>query len=172
MTRWVKPGPEFAELFAAFERSAWRLETYPAYEVDDEAEALRLHRDVGELDVSYLADWLTDVKAATDVGKRFERVRVLTEPPTPYLEFEMAVAVHNSAVGEDIRTLTARKARLLELPDLHDFWIFDDERVAILHFSPTGRLLNAEVRDDPDTLSQHIEWKTRAWKHAEPALAH
>ena len=168
MTRWIKPGPEFADLFATFERSAWRLETYPGYEVDEAADPPRRFTAPGVLDVSNRADWLTGVKNATAAGRRFERVRVLTDPPTPYQDFEMAVAAHNAAAGEDIRTLTARKARALELPDRHDFWIFDDQRVAILHFSPTGRLLNAEVHDDPDTLAQHTAWKTTAWQHAEP----
>jgi hypothetical protein len=140
--------------------------------VDDEAEAFTRFRETGELDASYLTDWLAGVKAATSAGKKFERVRVLTEPPTDYLRFEMAVAAHNAEAGEDIRTLTARKARTLGLPDLHDFWIFDDERLAILHFSPTGRLLNAEVTADPDTLARHMAWKVLAWHHAETALKH
>ena len=172
MTRWVTPGPEFAELFATFSRSAWRLETHPAYEVDEEQAAFERYRSTGELNVAYLADWLDGVRVATAAGKRFERVRVLTEPLTDYLRFEMAVAEHNAAAGEDVRTLDEREARTLGLPQRHDFWIFDDERVAILHFSPTGRLLKVEIRDDPDTLTQHREWKTLARQRAEPALAH
>jgi hypothetical protein len=172
VTRWIKPGPDFANLFATFERSAWRLETRPAYAIPEEQAAFERHRITGELDVAYLAGWLETVKTATEAGKRFERVRVLPEPLTDYLRFEMAVAEHNTEAGEDIRTLTARKARALELPDLHDFWIFDDQRVAILHFSPDGELLNAELHDDPDTLTQYSAWKELAWRHADPALTH
>lgn len=170
MKRRIEPGPEFAALFTGFEHSAWRLETHPSYEVSEEAEAFARFVETGEVDVSYLAGWLAGVRTATAAGKRFERVRIVTVPPTDYLRFEMAVAVHNTAAGEDIRTLTEREARSLGLPRLHDFWIFDDKWVAILHFSPTGRLLDAEVSDDPDTLAQHQEWQTSAWRHAEPAL--
>jgi hypothetical protein len=170
--RWVIPGPEFAELFATFERSAWRLETHPVYDVDEERPAFQRFCDTDELDVGYLADWLAGVSAATDAGKQFERMRVLTDPPTDYQRFEMAVAVHNAAAGEDIHILSDRTARSLGLPELRDFWIFDDRRVAVLHFSPTGRLLTAEIRDDPDTLTRHLAWKALAWEHAEPALVY
>ncbi|ANY06428.1 DUF6879 family protein [Pseudonocardia sp. HH130630-07] len=169
MTRWVEPGPDFAGLFATFRRSAWRLETYPAYEVDEEIEPFRRFAESGEVDVSYLSEWLIGVENATVAGRRFERVRVLADPPTPYQDFEMAVAAHNAAAGEDIRSLTTEQASSLGLPQRYDFWIFDDARIAILHFSPAGRLLTTEVRDDPDTLARHLAWKNSAWQHAEPS---
>lgn len=169
MTRWLKPGPEFAELFTTFTHLAWRLETRLAYEVDEERDAFQQYRQTGELDTGFLADWLATVRRATEAGRRFERVRVLAEPLTDYQRFEMAMAEHNRAVGEDIRTLTARRAWSLGLPELTDFWVFDDERVAKMHFTPTGRLLNVEVRDDPGTLARHMEWKALAWENAEPA---
>ncbi|GAA1944807.1 DUF6879 family protein [Amycolatopsis minnesotensis] len=168
MTHLVKPGAGFAELFRTFESSAWRLETLPAYEVDEERASFERFVRTGDLDVGYLAGWLSDVRAATEAGKRFERVRVVVDPPTDYLRFEMAVAAHNIRAGEEIRVLPDRGARSLGLPERHDFWIFDDRRVAILHMSPTGRLLDVEVKDDEATLARHRAWQALAWERASP----
>jgi hypothetical protein len=162
----VAPGPEFAELFRTFRHSAWRLETQGVYhEPYEQAELARFL--VGQpLDVSYLADWLDDVRTATHSGRRFERVRVLTEPLTDYLRFELTVAPHNAEAGEDIRVLSPAEAQRLRLPD-HDFWLFDDERVAVMEFGPAG-LIGADIHTDPGTVTQHRQWRDLAWRHATP----
>ncbi|MBB5159160.1 DUF6879 family protein [Saccharopolyspora phatthalungensis] len=160
MSRLVRPGPGFDELFSSFGRSAWRFETQPAYHVDAEQQAMRRYLNSGELDVSYLTGWLDGVREATRQGKRYARVRVLTEPLTDYLRFEMAVAPYNIAAGEDIRVLSPAQASELALPD-YDYWLFDDEWLAIMHFGPSG-LRNAEVVTDPETVEQHRAWRDTA----------
>ncbi len=145
MSRLVRPGPGFDELFSSFGRSAWRFETQPAYHVDAEQQAMRRYLNSGELDVSYLTGWLDGVREATRQGKRYARVRVLTEPLTDYLRFEMAVAPYNIAAGEDIRVLSPAQASELALPD-YDYWLFDDEWLAIMHF---GRPACAMPKSSP-----------------------
>lgn len=166
MTRWVEPGAEFGELFATFRQSAWRWESQGTYREPYESVALARFLRGEELDTSYLQGWLDDVRAATRAGRRFERVRLLTEPLTDYLRFELAVTLANVAAGEDIRVLPPDAGALLGLPD-HDFWIFDDREVATLKFGPDG-LLGAEIDDDPATLARHRQWRDLAWSEAIP----
>ncbi|WP_158892116.1 DUF6879 family protein [Amycolatopsis anabasis] len=57
----------------------------------------------------------------------------------------------NDDAGEDIRWITESRARELVMPS-HDFYFFDDQRVAILHFGENG-VAGAEVADDDRLLS-------------------
>lgn len=106
------------------------------------------------------------VRTATEAGKRFQRGRVVTEPLTDYLRFELAVAPHNSAAGEEIRLLSADRAQGLDLPS-HDFWLSDDERLAIMHFAGSS-FVGAELITDTGVVQQHRAWQATAWQHGEP----
>ncbi|GAA3849855.1 hypothetical protein GCM10022243_14710 [Saccharothrix violaceirubra] len=55
-------------------------------------------------------------------------------------------------------------AQGLDLPE-HDFWLFDDERLAILRFTPTG-LDGAEIVTDPATVARYRHHRDRAWRHS------
>lgn len=164
--RFVRPGDEFAQLFRGFRRSAWRWECQGTYREQYEQTALSQFLASGELDTSYLTGWLDDVRAATEAGRRFERVRMLTEPLTDYLRFELAMTPTNADAGEDIRVLRPADAQRLGMPD-HDFWLFDDQEVAVLKFGSDG-LVGAEIDDDPGIVARHREWRDLAWTHATP----
>lgn len=73
--------------------------------------------------------WRENVRTQTAQGKRFERVRLVDEPPSQGQEFLLASAPSNVAAGEDIRNLTRAQARELRLPD-YDFWLFDSKILA------------------------------------------
>lgn len=161
----MTPQAVLAEQFASFERSAWRLETRGSYHVAAEQPSLTKFLATGELDLGYSQAWFTAVRAAGAVGKRYGRVRIYTEPLTDYLRFEFAVAPFNIEAGEDIRVMSPSAAKSFGLPD-YDFWLFDDERVAVMHFEPAG-LVAVDVVTDPDTVSQHRAWRDLAWQHAD-----
>lgn len=156
----------FAELFRRFSRSAWRWEAQGTYRQPDEVEPWQRWRDgiAVATDLDWLRPWLDEVRSATSAGKRFERVRVMTEPPTEYLRWQMEVTPANIQAGEEIRILAASEARALNLPD-QDFWLFDDERVAVLHFS-SDDLEGAEIITDPATVARYRSWRDVAWQHA------
>jgi hypothetical protein len=84
-----------------------------------------------------MQDWFDWTRRITDEGRQIGRVRVLTEPLTDYLRFELAFTCHAVDAGEDIRLMPKRTAEELALPE-HDFWIFDDRLVAVLHFGDNG----------------------------------
>jgi hypothetical protein len=165
-------GPAFGQLFRTFERIAQRLETRDNYAAD---QAIFEQWLAGELPKPALAAkvavWLDQVRAAVAAGKRYERVRVVSEPPTAYQRFALATCRSSVAAGEDIRYLVRDQATELDLP-AHDFWLFDDERLVLLYFTHDDRTLGAQVVTEPAVMDQHREWFMRARAAATPYTAY
>jgi hypothetical protein len=151
-------GAAFAALFSSFTRSAQRLETRDRYAGDQVLFEQWLR---GQLDEPELADkvaaWLGSVRATTAAGGRFERVRVVSEPPTDYQRFALATCRASTAAGEDIRYLDRALAVAHDLP-AHDFWLFDGVRLALLYFTADDRMLGAQVIAEPAVVAQHQRW--------------
>lgn len=161
-------GEDFQRLFREFASTAFRLENQGVYREPDEDEPLRQFLAGETPDDRWLQPWVDNVRTATSQGRRFQRVRVLTEPLTDYLRFEMDLALRqNIPAGEDIRALSGPEAAGLDLPEDTDFWLFDDDRVGLMHFGATG-MLGAEMLTDPDTVAQYRTWRDRAWEFAIP----
>lgn len=164
-------GEAFGQLFRAFLRSARRLETRDRYRDPEEDEALARYLDGSPENPGYVASrdyWLGGtVRAGLDAGRRFTRVRVVPEPLTPYLRFGLYHCAFNVDAGEDIRYLTRDRANAFELPD-HDFWLFDEQRLALLWFTTDDRLLGAQISTEPAVVRQHTRWLDLAEAHATP----
>jgi hypothetical protein len=157
-------GEDFARLFHTFGRVAWRWEAQGTYREPYEVEPWQRWRDGVPDDYEWMQSWLEDIRVATRAGRRFERVRMLTDPLTEYLEWQIEVTPLNIGAGEDIRVLPERRARELGLPG-DDFWLFDDERVARMHFGSAG-FDGAEIITAPDVVARHVAWRELAWTHA------
>lgn len=160
-------GPEFDELFRSFTRSAVRLETRQVYTTDEEREPLRRFLAGQAVPLDWFRPWLDNVSAAVGHGREFRRVRVFTEPLTEYLRFELWVCQYNAAAGEDIRYIRADQAAALNLPG-YDYWLFDDERLALMYFTPDGIPLGAQIVSDPAVVSSHGRWLEQAAASAIP----
>lgn len=164
-------GEAFGRLFRTFQRSARRLETRDCYRDPEEDEALARFLAGSPEDPGYVASreyWLSGtIRAAVDADQRFARVRVVPEPLTPYLRFGLFHCRFNVDAGEDIRYLARDRANALDLPG-HDFWLFDDERLALLWFTTDDRLLGAQIVTEPAVVRQHARWLDRAEAHATP----
>jgi len=75
------PFSEVAHLFEEFKHTAWRLETRRGYASDRDRP--RWNRFLAGEDVSHEAnEWHSNVRVQTERGKRFERVRLVDDPPT------------------------------------------------------------------------------------------
>lgn len=159
-------GQDFGRLFSTFERSAWRLETQGIYREPNETEHFRRFLRGERDDLEWMREWLGNIRAVTQAGKAFGRVRVLTDPLTDYLRWELAVTPANVEAGEDIRVLTAAHAADLGLPD-HDYWLFDDNLVARMHFGDHG-FIGAELITDAGIVAEHQAWRDLALAHAVP----
>jgi hypothetical protein len=158
-------GPTLRTLFHDFQQTARRLETRDRYELASEHDLMSRWR-AGTVTVAegqdWYADWTDLVQAADAAGKRFERVRVVPEPLTEYLRFELWLARFNADAGEHVRYLTRDRASRLDLP-AHDFWVLDGERLALLYFTADDRLLGAELITDPVMVARHARWMGHAY---------
>jgi hypothetical protein len=136
---------------------------------DGTGDALACHR--GELTGQALGTkrdrWLSNLRAATAAGKRFERVRIVPEPLTDYLRFEIRGTRYNVDFGEDIRYLNRYQADTLDLP-AHDFWVFDASRLVLMYFTADDRHLGSELITDPDMVERHERWLDLAFGQATP----
>jgi hypothetical protein len=102
------------------------------------------------------------VHAATAEGRRFSRVRVVSQPMTDYSRFGLQNSRHTVAAGDDIRYLTRDRANAVGLPD-HDYWLFDSRKLAWMHFDDTDdHFLGAEIIEDPASVVQHNYWRDAA----------
>lgn len=165
-------GDDFNSLFRYFTRTAFRLETQPIYTVAEEQPSVQrfLAGDLHTVDeYPPMAAWLDQIRTLTRAGKRVQRVRILDEPPTDYQRWEMWSTQFATAAGEHIGYLPRSRARSLGLPDTHDWWLFDDQRLACMRFDPRGVPLGGEITDDPEIIAQHRTWQDLAIRHAIPA---
>jgi len=161
-------GPSFDGLFDGVVRSAQRLETRSAYAGD---RALLDAWSSGTIDEPPIAGfrgaWLARVQRTVARGARYERVRIVNEPPSLYQRFALRSARQNVVAGEDIRYLVQERANGADLPD-HDFWLLDSQRVAVLYFTGDDRLLGAQVVLDGAVVRQHARWFAAALELASP----
>lgn len=163
---------DFNNLFHRFKHEAFRLEVQPVYVLDYEQEAVDEFlrgepRPVNELD--FYADWLRQIKAATDEGRQILRVRVLTDPPTDYQRWEVWAGRWNIEAGEQIRYLDRDAAAKAGVPLTDDWWLFDRERLARMRFADDGTALGGYVVTDKKIVQQHCVWRDLAVRASSPA---
>ncbi|MFG3056169.1 DUF6879 family protein [Kitasatospora sp. NPDC048239] len=97
-------------------------------------------------------------------GKRFERVRLVDDPPTEGQRYLLACARTNVAAGEDIRCMWRSEAEAAGLAGLSDFWLFDSRTVARFHFEG-DRTVGMELVDPLEVL-RACQARDAAWHHA------
>ncbi|NRQ40244.1 hypothetical protein HII36_51750 [Nonomuraea sp. NN258] len=160
-------GADFERLFTTFKVSAFRLETRERYHLaKNEEEPLREFLAGRPVDMEWLRFWLDLSRRHRDEGRSLRRVRVVTHPFSDYTRFGLMTAAHNVRAGDDIRYLERTAAERAELPR-SDWWLFDDERVAFLHFREDDVLLGAEIISDPAVVERHRQWQEIAWSRSE-----
>lgn len=157
---------EVERLFDTFERSAWRLECQGAYYEPEEQEPLHRFLAGEPQDLAWFEDWPIWIRDQCEAGRSIGRVRMLTEPLTDYLRFELSITPPAVEAGEDIRLVDQRVFEKLDIPR-EDFWIFDDATVALLHFGDSG-MTGAEIITDPGRVASFRDRRRRAWDAAVP----
>ncbi|MFC8494699.1 DUF6879 family protein [Streptomyces sp. NPDC057235] len=159
---------EFDGMFTTVKRSAWRLETRRRYAWDERQDTYRAFAAGEPVEWDLDDPWCRERREQTALGKRFERVRLLDEPPTPGQLYLADNARRNIAVGEDIRTLTRARADELRLP-AEDFWLFDSRVVALLHFDQADEMTGVELITNPVDVLRYCQIREAAWHHAVPS---
>ncbi|MEU9146212.1 DUF6879 family protein [Streptomyces sp. NPDC048349] len=139
-------GEEFGRLFETFQQTAFRLETLSVYDVEEERE--EFERFLAGEDMG--PDWDDNawVRSMTDKGKQVSRVHVLSSPL------------------ETIGIIDLSELTVTGLPD-HDFWLFDDQSVYQMHYTPEGAFIGAELLPD-DRLAEYQHYRDRALAEAVP----
>ncbi|WP_055491389.1 DUF6879 family protein [Streptomyces sp. TP-A0356] len=155
----------FGTYFETFEHTAWRLETRRGYGSDRAGEKYRRYLDTGTVSDDSDRPWCVNVRAQTSRGKRFERVRIVDQPPTPEQLYLLATAATNNKAGEDIRNLWRTDAEKVALPT-EDFWLFDARRALVLHFDDGDGYLGAELIEDPVRIVEFCQIRDAAWHYA------
>ena len=153
----MTPG-ELGGCFDGFTRSAFRLETLPAYaaggEEGERIAAFREGRPRPERSVR-TSPWLARIAVTTAAGKTWQRVRLLDEPLTEYQRYQLASYVESAACGEEIR-IAVRASRPAPGTLGHDFWLFDASTPAAfavqLSYDASGQFTGAVRLDDPEAI--------------------
>ncbi|MET8183729.1 DUF6879 family protein [Streptomyces sp. NPDC005336] len=159
---------EFDRLFTQFEHTAWRLETRRRYASDELTDMYAQFSRGGPVNWEGVdAEWCAERREQTALGKRFERVRIVDDPPTAGQLYLLVNARRNSAVGEKILNLWRADADRAGLPT-EDFWIFDSRLVALLNFDDADNLANVELITEPVAVLRYSMARDAAMHHAIP----
>jgi hypothetical protein len=157
---------QWRTFFDSFQRTAFRLETRPAYDVTSERKEFECFLSTGSLSIPEEDPWLTRVRRFRATGRWIGRVHVLRRPLTDYLRYEFAVYRHTVAAGEDIRILDLATQPDPGLPS-QDFWLFDDTAVVRMDYDDRGAQLGRELLEGVDA-ALYVEWRRTALTCAQP----
>lgn len=161
------PFVEVAHLFDEFAHTAWRLESRRGYDSDRHTPEYAAFLDGRIVEEDLTDPYYVARRQQADEGKRFERVRVVDDPPTEGQTYLLHRARFNIAAGEDIRHLRRADAERLALP-AEDFWLFDSRTLVSLVFDDTDQLLGVEVTDDTEQVVRACQIRDAAWHYAIP----
>ncbi|UQI49157.1 hypothetical protein M1P56_01970 [Streptomyces sp. HU2014] len=163
------PFEEAAHLFEEFEHTAWRLETRRGYASDRVSPKWERFQHGETLGYEPDHPWHAGVRRQTDEGKRFERVRLVDDPPTEGQRFLLASGLGNVEAGEDIRNMYRAEARRLGLPD-YDFWLFDSRIVMKFVIDDQDETLGVYLLKDAATVVHACQVRDKAWHYAIPTV--
>lgn len=154
------------EIFRTFSSTAWRLEVRTSYGLLAEDHPYQDFLLGKQPDLTWFTPWLHLMREQIQaLGKRVERVRVVDQPPSDYLRWEIYLNKWNAEAGEDIRYLPRQVADSLSLP-AYDFWIFDNMTVAFMVFAPSGEFTGPALVTDQAVTRQHLAYQDSAWQAA------
>lgn len=158
------------QLVEACEHTAFHLELRDDYSVPDENGPFQSWLRGEPVDHSFMEPWLQMVKRLTGEGRTVRRVRVVTEPHTPYIQWEYATTPLNVEAGEEIRWLPRRQfPEGLVFPfGGRDWWLIDDRLLAVGHIDSEGRVLGHEVIEDRETVAKATILRDHLWSVAAP----
>jgi hypothetical protein len=158
---------ELGHLLSSFTTSAFRFELRERYNSAVGKEPFRKWLAGEPDDYAWHRPWLENIRRDLAAGKTWQRVRIVSVPPSDYTRYGLQVARLNVEAGEDIRYLRRDRAAALGLMP-YDAWLLDDAQLIRLHFSDTDdTFTGAELIFDPKAVAGHVEWRDLAWKHAQ-----
>jgi hypothetical protein len=163
------PREHLRRLLAEFEYTAYRLELLAAYAEDSEAAALTAFTAGQEPDIyPGKRGWLEKVRTAAATSRVMQRVHVITEPLSPYLQFEIGWSYSlNVGAGEDIRILTTDRAPAVVM-EAGDYWLLDSRTLIRMEYDTGGRLARVSHISDTDAITSANYARDAALHYAIP----
>jgi hypothetical protein len=163
---------DFGNLFERFGRRAFRLEKLDRYSVPEEAEDYSRFIAGEPLPNSTGEDWCQFVHEKVRLGRTIQRVHIVSKPLTPYIKFEIDWRYsYSSNAGEDIYLLERAKIPS-SLNVAHDFWLFDDQILILMHYDVNGSFCSVERENDPHVISAYREASISILSLATPLRQH
>ena len=165
----IRPGSsELRQLFATFERSAFRLETLQWYGQSGEDAAF----DAFLSGRPYVRPpgkerWLQNIARARSVGATMSRVHIVREPLTDYLQFELTWAyAPNVAAGESIGIIAVAQDGPwpAPFPQDYDYWLIDDRLYEMEYADDEARSWVGVYPVADEAWEQHH--RARVWRDA------
>ncbi|MGH3800099.1 MAG: DUF6879 family protein [Pseudonocardiaceae bacterium] len=170
-TKLIPPGAtEFVDKFRQFRYSTFRLETLQSYgnsgeDADFEAFVAGRPRPKNPGH----EQWQAMVRANVHAGRIVQRVHVVTEPLSQYMQLELTWGYGlNAAAGEDIRIIPVGEGEAwpIDLPKGTDYWLFDSAELYHPHYDSEGTWLGTEFVTDPARIVAACRWRDAALHHA------
>ncbi|MDN3029395.1 DUF6879 family protein [Streptomyces sp. S.PB5] len=157
-------------LFETFTADAFHLELRDDYSVPDEDGPYESWRRGEPVDYAYMEPWTQLIKRVTAEGRTVRRVRVVTEPHSPYIQWEYAATARNEEAGEQIRWVPRHllPGKLVFPVGGNDWWLLDDRLLAVGHFDGDGRVLGSELVEMPDVVAECVRVRDLLWDLAIP----
>ncbi|TQS44324.1 DUF6879 family protein [Cryptosporangium phraense] len=156
-------------LLETFTDSALRIEARQQYVNDEDADAIAAWKPGRPARPGFsvrTSEWAAHLARTSLDGKRWQRLRIVELPVTPYTAWEVAAYQESAVLGEEIRLLVG--------PSSHaeDLWIFDGETdhpaVVVVHYDPEGRYVDDQVVADSRLVQTYVHAAARAWGEATP----
>lgn len=140
---------DLSDLLKNFRHSAWRLEARDTYAIGDEREQFEEFVATGHATPSDDdREFQAFIRGVRDSEREIGRTRLIGRPITVYTEFEFDYYPDLVAAGEEVRILDRADLAGYDGPWDTDFWIFDDETVAIMEYTEDGEYLGVRVLDN------------------------
>ncbi|MFG2227382.1 DUF6879 family protein [Streptomyces sp. NPDC048644] len=158
------------QLIERFAHDAFHLELRDDYTVPHEESPFTSWQRGEPNDLSWFGTWGQLVRRVVAAGCAVRRVRVVSEPHSPYIQWEHAVTAENLKAGEDIRWLPRHQVPSdIGFPlGGNDWWLLGDHLLAVGHFGEDGRVLGSEVVEEPATVAECVRVRNLLWDIAIP----
>jgi hypothetical protein len=113
--------------------------------------------------------WQAVVRANVRAGRTVQRVHVVAEPLSQYMQLELTWGYGlNAAAGENIRIIPVHEGQPwpLDVPESTDYWLFDSAELYQPHYDSSGMWLGTEVVTHPARIVAACHWRDAALYHA------
>ena len=136
---------QFGSLFSSMKSSTFRLEMLDLYTVEGEQAAFHEFLSGKKFPPEdFNESWTKLISESVTKGIEFKRVRLLNEPISDYVKFEISWCYKiNIAAGDSVSAIFSKITPDFDtkVPILKDYWIFDDEDCYLMEYDLLGQFL-------------------------------